>query len=329
MKKIIRYLFEREKNPAKGLLAAEWVVMGYLLLTLALMLFLHTKLVNPASMLVGRVQIAAMTAALWGVYRLLPCRLTRLARVVAQMALLSWWYPDTYEFNRLFPNLDHVAASIEQSLFGCQPALLFSQLWSHPVFSELMDLGYACYYPMIAVVLLFYYIYRYAQFDRTAFIILGSFFIYYVLFIALPVTGPQYYYLAAGLDNIAAGTFPSLGDYFMTHQESIPNPGWPDGFFYQMVLDAHNAGERPTAAFPSSHVGVSTILMLLAWQSRSRRLFFSLLPFYVLLCLSTVYIQAHYAVDVLGGWVSALLLYGLLLWGWHLTAGKKSTVHRK
>lgn len=83
-----------------------------------------------------------------------------------------------------------------------------------------------------------------------------------------------------------------------------------------MVADAHAAGERPTAAFPSSHVGVSTILMLLVWSSKNRKLLLFLLPFYVLLCLSTVYIYAHYAIDVLAGWVSALLLYAVLYFGY-------------
>ena len=43
--------FEREKKTSKGLLAAEWVVMGYLLLTRLLMLFTYTKRHNPESML--------------------------------------------------------------------------------------------------------------------------------------------------------------------------------------------------------------------------------------------------------------------------------------
>ena len=34
---LIKYLFEIEKKPRKGLLAVEWVVMGYLLLTLLLL----------------------------------------------------------------------------------------------------------------------------------------------------------------------------------------------------------------------------------------------------------------------------------------------------
>lgn len=306
---IIVKLFEREKKPHKGLLAAEWVVMGYLVITLLLMFFTYTKLHNPESMLFGRIRIVAMTFALWLVYRMWPCRLTHFARIVAQMALLSWWYPDTYEFNRMFPNLDHIFASWEQQMFGCQPSLVFAPNFSHPIVSELMNMGYAAYFPMIAVVTLFYFFCRYAEFGRATFVILASFFTYYIIYIALPVTGPQYYYHAAGIDEIARGIFPNVHDWFATHDDCLSNPGCSDGFFYNMVANAHNAGERPTAAFPSSHVGVSTILMLLAWRAGNKRLLALLSPFYVLLCLSTVYIYAHYAIDVLGGWLTAVAFF--------------------
>jgi len=167
-------------------------------------------------------------------------------------------------------------------------------------------------------VTLFAFFFRYKEFDRTVFIILTAFFIYYVIFIFLPVTGPQYYYLAVGLDNIAAGVFPDVGNYFASHQEALPMPGWSDGVFYHMVENAHTAGERPTAAFPSSHVGVTTILIFLAWRLRNRWLFWGMMPFYVLMCLATVYIQAHYAIDVVGGWVSAVIIYIVL----HFLCGK-------
>lgn len=290
----------------------EWAVMGYLVFTLLLMLFTYTKLADPVAMLWGRVQIVAMTVALWAVYRMLPCRFTRLCRIVAQMALLSWWYPDTYEFNRMFSNLDHVFARYEQTLFGCQPSLLFAAKCGNAVFSELMCLGYTAYYPMIALVTLFFFVWRYEQFGRASFIVLTSFFIYYVIYIFVPVAGPQYYYEAVGLDRIAAGTFPDIGHYFADHTAALATPGWSGGFFYDMVREAHDAGERPTAAFPSSHVGVSTILMLLAWSSRNRRLLYWLTPLYVLLCLSTVYIYAHYAIDVVAGWISAVVIYAAL-----------------
>ena len=90
-------------------------------------------------------------------------------------------------------------------------------------------------------------------------------------------------------------------------------PGWKDGFCYHLVESAHQAGERPTAAFPSSHVGITTILMILAGRTRSRWLFFCLLPLFLLMCFATVYIQAHYAIDVFAGLVSGILFF-LLFW---------------
>ena len=294
-------------------MAVEWVMMAYTLLTTIFILVAWVRLSHPTEMLWFRAQAVILTLALWGVYRLYPSKLTTLFRIVGQLLLLSWWYPDTYEFNRMFQNLDHVFAGYEQQLFHCQPALLFSQKVTNGVFSELMHLGYASYYPLIALVTLYYFLYRYQEFTRATFIILASFFIYYVIFVLLPVTGPQYYYLAAGVDQIAQGHFPNIGDYFATHDEALPIPGWKDGFFYQCVASAHAAGERPTAAFPSSHVGVTTILLFLAWHTRNRKLLYTLLPFYILMCFATVYIQAHYAVDVIGGWISAVVIYTVLL----------------
>ena len=53
--------------------------------------------------------------------------------------------------------------------------------------------------------------------------------------------------------------------------------------------------------------------MLLALRTRSRRLIFTILPFYVLMCLSTVYIYAHYTIDAIAGLLSGVLLYFLFV----------------
>ena len=164
--KYFKYLFGIEKKPRRGLLEAEWVVMGYLMLTLLLMLFTWTKLPDPEPMLWGRFRVVVSTLALWGVYRLVPCRFTMLCRVVLQLALLSWWYPDTFSLNRIFPNLDHHFAAFEQSIFGYQPALEFANQWTHPVWSELMYLGYSSYFLLISVVVVYYFIWRYEEFCR-------------------------------------------------------------------------------------------------------------------------------------------------------------------
>ena len=70
--KLIKDIFRIEKKPQKGLLAVEWVVMGYLLVTLLLLLFTYTKAYNPEEMLIGRLRVAAMTFGLWIVYRIVP-----------------------------------------------------------------------------------------------------------------------------------------------------------------------------------------------------------------------------------------------------------------
>ena len=119
--------------------------------------------------------------------------------------------------------------------------------------------------------------------------------------------------MPCGIDHIAQGCFPAIGDYFNTHQECLPTPGHTHGIFYQMVQDAKDVGERPTAAFPSSHVSISTICILLLWRVHSRRLFWCLLPIYIFLCLATVYIQAHYVIDALAGFLTAIPLF-FLLW---------------
>lgn len=215
----IKKLFLIEKKPVRGLLAIEWLVLAYMALTLLVMMFTYTKVVNPDSMVWGRLRIAAAMLALWVVYRLVPCRLTLAARVVTQMAMLAWWYPDTYELNRVFPNLDHVFAAVEHALFGFQPALVFAASWPSRVVSELMSLGYASYYPMIALVVFYYFFRRYEEFHRCAFIIMAAFLIYYVIFVFVPVTGPTFYYKAVGIDNIASGVFPDVHDYFNHHQD--------------------------------------------------------------------------------------------------------------
>lgn len=120
----------------KGLLAVEWIAIGYLLLTLLMMAVLWDKLVSLEQMIKGRITFVLVTLAAWGVYWLKPCRLTMFLRIAVQMVFLSWWYPDTYELNRTLPNLDHVFAGCEQAVFGCQPALLFAQKAPWGWFSE-------------------------------------------------------------------------------------------------------------------------------------------------------------------------------------------------
>ena len=124
----------------------------------------------------------------------------------------------------------------------------------------------------------------------------------------LPVAGPQFYFPVIDADLIAAGPYPEIGNYFNLHPEiSIAQSG-KGGLFTHLVGMAQASGERPTAAFPSSHIGISTVIIILAWRAK-KWLFLTLLPFYILLCCATVYIKAHYLVDAFAGVATGILFY--------------------
>ena len=165
----------------KGLFAVEKITLIYNLLTSILILFLFQEMDHPVQMLIDRAMIAGMTFLLMYLYRLAPCKFSAFVRIAIQMSLLSYWYPDTFEFNRIFPNLDHVFASAEQWLFNGQPAvwfcLRFPQMWV----SEPFNMGYFFYYPMILIVVVWYFIYRFELFEKLSFVLVTSFFIYYLI----------------------------------------------------------------------------------------------------------------------------------------------------
>lgn len=297
----------------KGLFAVEKISLIYNLLTSILILFMFPEMDHPMQMLGDRVLIVGMTFALMYLYRLAPCKFSAFVRIAIQMSLLSYWYPDTFEFNRLLPNLDHVFASAEQIIFGCQPAIEFSKHIPDIWMSEAVNMGYFAYYPMIFIVVIYYFLFRFELFEKVSFVLVTAFFIYYFVYIFVPVAGPQFYFPAIGIDNVAAGIFPSIGDYFNHHLELLPGPGYEHGFFYNLVEASQQVGERPTAAFPSSHVGISTILMIMAYRA-NKSLFSFLVPFYILLCCATVYIQAHYLIDSIAGFITAIALYYIVTW---------------
>lgn len=301
--------FKREEGK-RQFLAVESLNLIYNLLTTLLIIRFFNRLQDPQEMLMGRFLIAAGTFAVIYIYTLYPSPLTRFLRIASQMALLAYWYPDTFEFNRIFPNLDHLFATAEFSFFGCQPAILFEQVCSHPLWREAFNMGYWAYYPMIFTVVIWYFFKQARDVERCTFIIMASFFIYYFIYIFIPVAGPQFYFPAIGDAVAAAGPYPAIGDYFNLHPEITIPQADKGGLFTSLVNMAQASGERPTAAFPSSHIGMSTILMLLALRSK-KMLMFTLLPFYLLLCCATVYIKAHYLIDGIAGVASGVAIYAL------------------
>ncbi|HLP04338.1 MAG TPA: phosphatase PAP2 family protein [Paludibacter sp.] len=221
--------------------------------------------------------------------------------------LLIYWYPETYDINRLISNRDYWLAGIEQHIFGFQPALLFNKLYPQHWIAEIMNLGYLSYYPLIICTSIYFYFKDRKYFKYFFFVVLFSFFCYYLIFNLFPAAGPQYYYQAIGLENASSGIFPRIGLYFSNHKELQSMDD--SGFFSRLVQNTQMVGERPTAAFPSSHVGISTLILILLLKNRRYLYLACITPLYVALVGATVYIQAHYVIDVVAGFVTAFLFY--------------------
>ena len=134
-------LLQREEMSYK-LLAVEKLNLLYNLLTSLFIVVLYDSLNNPQKMLTDRFFILLLTFVPIYIYTRFPSAATRFLRVAGQLSLLSYWYPDTFEFNRIFSNLDHLFAQIDLTLFGCQPALMFEQVCSSFWVREAFNLGY-------------------------------------------------------------------------------------------------------------------------------------------------------------------------------------------
>ena len=289
-------------------IAVEKINILYNLFTTLLIIIFYNRLNNPQGMLMGRFLILLGTFTLIYAYTKFPSRFMVMVRMVSQMFLLNYWYPDTFEFNRIFPNLDHLFASWEFNIFGCQPAQLFDRMLNGDFWREIFNMGYWLYYPMITAVTMYYFFKIPKKVERCSFIIMAAFFLHYIIYIFLPVAGPQFYFPVIGEVAASSGIYENIGNYFNLNPEiSVAQEGM-GVFFTKLVNIAQSAGERPTAAFPSSHIGVSVVVMILTFKA-NRKLFTALLPIFILLCCATVYIKAHYLIDAIAGLISGVLSY--------------------
>jgi membrane-associated phospholipid phosphatase len=187
---------------------------------------------------------------------------------------------------------DDFFAGLDLALFGMQPAVVFSAaLKALPWWNELMFGSYFSYYVILAITPWLPWLRgdeleaeREISFLSAYMLIIFSFYVFF------RVQGPKYW-----IPELAA-----LG-----YADFI---GGPMTAFMRVVLEG---SVLSGAAFPSSHAAGALVLCFFIART-SRRL----LPFYMILLalisLATVYIRAHWAVDIIAGFIVALALMPLL-----------------
>lgn len=232
--------------------------------------------------------------------------------------LFIWFFAETGWLNRMFfrEYLDPVVIGWDQALFGCQPSVLFMAKLPYLALSELFYASYFSYYLMIGGVGVALYLRNRRHFFHYVSVISFVFYVCYLIYILVPVIGPRvFFHQAAGYCLPEAW------------QHLAPTDSYPKnitaGPFYKLMAWIYEVFEAPGAAIPSSHVAVAlgTVFFSFLYLRRIRYLH---LMVALLLCLATVYCRYHYAVDVLTGIVTAVVLVPLGHWLYFKSQPRKS-----
>jgi membrane-associated phospholipid phosphatase len=271
-------------------MAVEIVLLVYLLITAILIIAFNRKLEHKTVHLCFRLFVLlTILFLMWIDSKSKNKRYIKFIRLLFPFMVLVYIYHETNYLNNLFfdHDLDDTFSHLEFLIFHSQPSILFATAMSSNFFAELMYTGYFAYYVMVLFIPIHIYLFssRYLA-ERSVFLIITSFVLYYIVFIAFPVVGPQFYF-----------------------KDQLPK--LPNGYIIGPVLRfVQSYGEAPTAAFPSSHVSICLMLLWICFRY-AKKLFFLTLPVSVLLLFSTVYIRAHYVIDVFAGIVFTPLVLAL------------------
>jgi membrane-associated phospholipid phosphatase len=282
--------------------AFEWVALGYLAVSSALIAVFAENLAHPAKLCGVQALIAAMILAL--------CRIEAgvAERAESQGITLStkfWrfcrhWYPHLF-FLFCFEELAKVVhlvtpawqdarlIAFDQWLTGVNPSLWLER-FAQPALNEFMQFAYFTYFLFLLILGGILYCRRDLKSYWAVMTYSAVAYVFgYVISIFFPVQSPWFTLAGMWHGNLIGGPFTALINFI------------------------EKCGRVHGAAFPSQHVAGAVAALWGAWRHR-RWLFWIFLPFVLCMCVSTVYVRNHYVADVLGGMVTGTLGYVIGKW---------------
>jgi membrane-associated phospholipid phosphatase len=262
------------------------LIAGYLLTTALLLAAFHDRVPQWEPWVLAHLVLSGLIAAL----SFLPTKLSVAPR------LLRDWYP-VLLLPLLFKEVEMLAAgfgnwgltvvlqNLEVAWFGGHPSLYLSELLPWIPLSEYLHFCYFAYLLLVpSVGSYWYFTGQKGKFHELVFLVSVTLTVSYLFFALFPVDSPFY-------------VFPPLGAPFEGR------------FFYDLVHFVSGHGGARGGAFPSSHVSVAMVVLLVLWR-RERPLALALLPIILGLILATVYGRFHYALDVVAGVALAATVVG-------------------
>jgi membrane-associated phospholipid phosphatase len=285
----------------------DYATQGYTAFVALLVLLFHNATV-PRWGLIFAVHLAIL-ATVHGLI-LLNRKVPRVApieflRHLYPVVLYLWFFSETGWLNRMFFSdyMDPAVIRLEQSIFGCQPSVLFMHKLPFLPFSELFYASYFSYYVMIAGVGIALYFRDRRQVFHFVSVVSFVFYICYTLYIILPVIGPRVFFHDVGGYDLPA----ELQRLAVTDQypEAVQH-----GPFFKVMAFIYRVFEAPGAALPSSHVAIALTTVFFSFRYLPK-IRFAHLAVAILLCFATVYCRYHYAIDVVLGILTAVILVPL------------------
>lgn len=280
----------------------EWIALGYLVLSAALIGVFAENLAHPVELLATQAGVVVLI--------LILCRIE--TRVVQRTQWLYespscrfwhfWrhWYPHLFflfcfeEMGRLVHLVnpgweDAKLLTFDKWLTGVNPALWLER-FAHPALNEFMQFAYFTYFVYLLILCgILYYRREWESYWAVMTYSAAGYVLGYVIAVLFPVQSP--WFMLAG----------------QWHSELSGGP------FTALINLIERLGRVHGAAFPSQHVAGAMAALLGAWRHR-RWLFWTFLPFVACMCVSTVYVRNHYVADVLAGMVTGTLGYFVGCW---------------
>lgn len=264
----------------------DFLFFGYVFITTLFILLSWNEHLIGIKLLITRGVILFIILTLILLNQYVKNSIINFIRNIYPILISGYFYTETVFYNSfIWKNIDQSLINIDELIFNCQPSLEFSNLISTPYFGELMYFGYFSFYLLIISFVSIAYFKLKSDTSALIFKLSAAMLLFYLIFGIIPSAGPQFFL-------------------------PPPQSDLPTGFIFEKIMHfIQENAEQPTAAFPSSHVGISIIILLLLREKAN--LFVKVaLPFVIILVLSTVYIKAHYAIDVIGGIIAApIILY--------------------
>jgi len=178
--------------------------------------------------------------------------------------------------------------AIDQWLFGVQPCV-WAQRFINPILTEIFSFCYMIFFLFAPIVALVLYLKKMrVEFRETLVTVILCFYCGYILYVLFPAAPPR---------------------LTLKHLFYVKFDGSPIHDVETLMFSVLPSESR--CAFPSLHAAVTLLSLMFAWKY-TRTTFWIILPFCIGLFLSTVYLRHHYVVDLLAGWVLAVLAYWLL-----------------